>query len=596
MLNDKKYIQKLTFIREYVTNSWRENRGLPARYTLHDDSHSEMVERAIFKLIPETKYSEFSEPEKFYLLSSAWLHDIGMIPDLFGRKDDYKKVRSEHHIRSQRYIEEKRQELGLNQSEARIIGEICKYHKKSEDIVECQETAAGSIRLQLLASYLRLADAIHIDRTRVDESLFKIFLETGMPWDSMYHWLKSFWIDDVSLDFDNLTITIHLLISQKDAENVEIISNMIEEEVRTELYTVKDILIRGGISYFLDVKTKFGLGIEESQKIDLKQIIGNIQLVRKPSAGDVMVAIVDTILPILDLPDKRLAYTSIKTYQSQVIKIVVENRPCHMLASKINRFIENTMREDEKDLSDRQISDKINNIKTKIQQFKEFREESLSELISFTKAILANLESILLFGYSNTVIKALEAVDNEVKKRTKIYVCECGSKNQYNDMNELIYCDGVEYVSQIKKRGYEEIYLMPDILVGNLLSRSLVSKIIVGANGINIKDGVNIKSGTFGHTAGHLTIADLAHLYGIPVFVIVDSYKFGDMNHNEKLEKEINWITGDKKILSKLEGIKFFNPKEDVVDADKVFALVTDYGIFPADKIPDTIRNKVDII
>ncbi|GAH83283.1 unnamed protein product, partial [marine sediment metagenome] len=117
-----------------------------------------------------------------------------------------------------------------------------------------------------------------------------------------------------------------------------------------------------------------------------------------------------------------------------------------------------------------------------------------------------------------------------------------------------------------------------------------------GANGVNIKDKVDIKSGTFGHTAGHLTIAALANLYRIPVFVVVDSDKFGDMDHDEELERKINWITGDKRALAKLEGIEDFNPREDIVDADKVYALVTDYGIFPPHKIPDDIRRKVDII
>jgi translation initiation factor 2B subunit (eIF-2B alpha/beta/delta family) len=462
-----------------------------------------------------------------------------------------------------------------------------RYHTKSEDIMKCEGIVYSNIRLQLLASYLRLADAIHIDTTRVDESLFKIFLETGMPWDSKYHWLKSFWINGVQPDFNNLTITIQLLISPNDAENVNIISDMIEEEVRTELHTVKDILIRGGISYFLDVETKFGLGIDVGQKIDLKQIIGNIQLERKPSASDVMDTIFNTILPILDLSDKRQAYSIIKTYQIEVIKNIVKSRPCHMLASKIHRLIDDNVKEDENDLSSQQIDDKINNLKTKIEEFRKSREESLNDLFLYAKAILGSAESILLFGYSNLVIKALESVENGVKEKSKIYVCECKSKNQYNNMNELVYCDGIEYASQIKKIGYKDVYFVPDILVGNLISRGLVPRVIFGAN------GVDIESGTFGHTAGHLTIADLAYLYHIPVFVIVDSDKFGAMDHNEELKREINWVTGDKRALSKLEGINLFNPREDIVDADKIYALVTDYGIFPANKIPDTIRQKV---
>jgi hypothetical protein len=124
MLRDENYIERLNFIRGYVKHKWEENRGLPARYTIHDASHSERVEEAIYKLIPETKHSEFSEEEKFYLLSSAWLHDIGMIPDLFGRKEDYQKVRSEHHLRSIKYVEKEREALGLSHSEAGIIGEL----------------------------------------------------------------------------------------------------------------------------------------------------------------------------------------------------------------------------------------------------------------------------------------------------------------------------------------------------------------------------------------------------------------------------------------------------------------------------------------
>lgn len=584
MLNDKEYIGKLNFIRDYVINLWKNNRGLPPHFTIHDASHSQCVADAIYKLIPTNRRSQLIEEEKFYLLSSAWLHDIGMIPDLLGTQDNYEKVRQEHHIRSKKYIEKEHEKLGLEVGEAKIIGEICKYHRKTEDIMKCQ-TKFGNVRLQLLASYLRLADAIHIDKTRVEESLFRIFLATGMTWESKYHWLKSFWIQYVIPNFDDLTINISLLISQDDAENVHIIRDMIEDEVRAELYTVKDILIRGGISYFLDVKTEFGPGVPDEYRIDIEQIIGNIQLERKPSASDIITTIIDTILHILDLPDKRQAYSVIKTYQSEVIQNIVKNRPCHILVKKVNNFIEDGIKEDEQNLSDSQVDSKILNIKNKIHGFKESRRESLDTLLRWTRAVLGDYTSILLFGYSNLVIKALESAASEIKEKTKIYICECRGKDQYNDMNELIYCDGIEYASQLKKIGYKEIYLVPDILVGNLIARGLISKVIFGAN------GVDIKTGKFGHTAGHLTIADIAHLYKIPVYVILDSHKFGAMDHDPELEREINWVTGDKKALLKLEGIKLFNPREDTVDADKVYALVTDYGIFPPSRIPDVVRG-----
>jgi hypothetical protein len=229
-------------------------------------------------------------------------------------------------------------------------------------------------------------------------------------------------------------------------------------------------------------------------------------------------------------------------------------------------------------------------MKAKIRRFKEAREDRLKMLQTFTKSILADYGSILLFGYSTLVIKSLEAVEdgiveNGIKKKTTIYVCLGGNRSQYSGTNELTYCDGIEYASQIRRIGYDEVYVVPDILVGNLISRPLVSKVIFGAN------GVDVESGRFGHTAGHLTIADLAHLYRIPVYVIVDSYKFGVMDHKPELERDTPWITGDGKALSKLEGVKRFNPREDTVDGDRLYALVTDHGIFPPNKIPDKIRR-----
>jgi len=48
-------------------------------YTPHGSGHYEAVEGIIYKLIPEHKHIELSESERFFLLASAWLHDIGMI-------------------------------------------------------------------------------------------------------------------------------------------------------------------------------------------------------------------------------------------------------------------------------------------------------------------------------------------------------------------------------------------------------------------------------------------------------------------------------------------------------------------------------------
>jgi len=591
MLSDYNYINKLDNIKTQVKNLWQPNMWAPLYFTIHNQIHNDAVEKAVKKILPKDRCLGFSEKELFYLLASAWLHDIGMIPELFKKKEKPEIVRKTHHIRSGDYIKSNYNHFGLSSSDANIIAQICFYHRRSEDITKCQEDFAG-IKMRLLAAYLRLADAICIGG-RMDESLLKIYLELGMPIESKFHWLKSCWVYDVEPKFDELKLTIHFSVNEDDSPNVKEIIELIKEEVQKELRSVKDILIRGRMTYFLDVEENLGPGLTEQDRIELEQMIGNIKVERKASsATEVVKTFVDSILLILDLPDIHEAYSTIKAYQKQVIKNMLDKRPCHMLVKLLYNIIEANMGEELIKLDDSQIQNKVIQLKNEIVGFNQRRESQLRELYSYTNGILADNQGILLFGYSNMVIEALRLSAPNSAEKTKVYVCECRNKNNYNEINELVYCDGLEYASKIKDLGYKNVYILPDILVGNLMSRKLVKKVIYGANGIDIRDNSRV----FGHTAGHLAIADLAHNYDIPVYVLIDSYKFGEMEPNPNIDRERKWLSGENKIIRRIGSgngkIKTFNPREDVVPIDKIYALITDYGIFPPHQIPEELKNR----
>ena len=104
-------------------------------YARPGDSLVQKVEEMLFSLIPTDRRNQLLEEEWFHLLASTWLHDIGMILDLFGRSEDFKKVRDTHHERSAEYIAQNRDTLGLTPHEAFIIAQICRYHRKKNDIV-----------------------------------------------------------------------------------------------------------------------------------------------------------------------------------------------------------------------------------------------------------------------------------------------------------------------------------------------------------------------------------------------------------------------------------------------------------------------------
>lgn len=589
------YKEKLVQIEKHVSGLWNDkkarvrqdlNSGLFDVYTLHDETHSEKVVEALDKLIPGERANKLSAEEWFYLKASAWMHDIGMIKDLPGLEvDKIQDARKEHHKRTCDYILTNKlfTQLLLDESEAETIAEICKYHRRTEDINDLKLP-----RVQLLASYLRLADAIHIDRTRVDKSLFDIFLQVGMSWEMKFNWLKSFWIKDIEPDFENLTLTIQLNIPEGAVANIDIIKEMVENEIRSELTRVKDILIRHGISYFLYVKAKYsGVACTEDRRIQLSQVISNLQLERKPSASNVANIIFETLLQILNLPNSHDAHSTCQEYRKQVISNVIQKRPCHILVGRINQVLENHLKETT--LPKATEKQQLDQVKAEIKKIQEDREEKIKALVEHAQSILSDYGAILLSGYSDLVIRSLKETQSEVKRETEIYICEGRERTQYNDMNELVYCDGLEYAFQVRAIGFEKVFLIPDILVGNLISRDIIKKVIFGANGVDINDG------RIAHTAGHLSIAELAYSYNVPVYVIVDRYKFGTLGKYHDLQREKEWLTGDVQLLSRLrnEKIELYNPKEDIVEATRLHDFVTDLGTFPPHKIPKELRNFV---
>ena len=53
-----------------------------SEYTIHCIEHSEKVIEKLDLIIPDSLKEELNEYEIFFLLASAYLHDIGMIRDL----------------------------------------------------------------------------------------------------------------------------------------------------------------------------------------------------------------------------------------------------------------------------------------------------------------------------------------------------------------------------------------------------------------------------------------------------------------------------------------------------------------------------------
>jgi methylthioribose-1-phosphate isomerase len=130
------------------------------------------------------------------------------------------------------------------------------------------------------------------------------------------------------------------------------------------------------------------------------------------------------------------------------------------------------------------------------------------------------------------------------------------------------------------KRDRIPITLITDSMVGYVMSKHLVNKVIVGADRI-VRDAVINKIGTY-------TVAVLAHEHNIPFYVAAPTSTF-DLTHEskdiiieERNPKEVTHIDS-KRIAPK--GTKALNPAFDITPLKYVTAIICEKGILSTDEI-----------
>jgi molecular chaperone HtpG len=155
-------------------------------YTPHDTPHSEIVIDRLNDLIQDPIKENLSGYEIYFLMASAFLHDIGMVdfPEMRnGIRDDQLRdhIRENHHLRSKIFIEKYYKDFGIaDNHQATIIGEICAGHRKEnlydkEKFDPDRKYESNTINIPLLSAFLRIADELDLTFERTPVILFDLF-------------------------------------------------------------------------------------------------------------------------------------------------------------------------------------------------------------------------------------------------------------------------------------------------------------------------------------------------------------------------------------------------------------------------------------
>lgn len=560
-------------------------------YTPHGKEHSEEVENLIHRLIPKEKFLKLKEMERFYLLASAWLHDVGMLrsisKEVWGKELDPSEIRKRHHITAQQFIINKYNEFGIEEKDKYFLAKLCRFHRKQVDINECdEELLVGNekYKLRLLAAYLRLADALQIDSSRTPASAYAICLAYDIPSESKLHWIKSKLVAGVNINAENNLITVQFQIPNNDQlrdnnvdpiwvrQKIDSIIKHVMDDLRDELSSVMYILTRSGVSYYLDIEKVETLNYIDKQTLnDLLGLVMNYDILVAPSASKLLEMILVTIANISgyhvkkdetprkfnnDINNNKIT-DDINQFLVKIEKNILAKRSCHLgLRNLIIKLNEAT-----KDCLPENFECFIERINYLFQEHHAYRRKIKKYATSFFKDFIDDYNSfykpsfikegaiinILLFGYSELVIKSIcgfrdhllrelnvepitvrdSKLEKDISKRFRIFICEGQSKTHTAPRDRLLYHDGYSYAFALIKRNFTNLIVIPDIVVGNIIENNNINLVLVGANGFT--------NDVFKHSAGHGTVIKL-----------IKEYNYKNMDSKKMLPKIILVVSTDK--------------------------------------------------
>lgn len=647
---DEDYGQYLEQIRSKVKNLYALEKEKPlAYYTPHGPTHCLAVENYLHRLIPgKIILTNLKQQERFYLLAAAWLHDLGMLRSIaeqyLPRPTSDEEIRQNHHTTSEKFIIDNYDKCGLkysinsiNQFEDReILGKICRWHRKQEDINNVPKTQSircgEEYRVQLLAAYLRLADALHIDSSRAPDFAYSICLAYDIPSETKMHWIKSHLVPGVTIDSKQHKITVEFRLPREDQlkdkkvndewvmNKINIIIDDVMEHLREELASVMFVLANGGLTYYLEIEKKIVYSyIPDDTLTDILSMVTDYDILTSPSSSTLVEMVLRSVSNMagyhlnenqnpFNFDNSRTQNKISKEIAHFIEKLkqdVFKKRSCHYGVIALVNKIETIMQECLPQKLPLFI-EKINGIFQSHFKLKNTIYSVSSEYFSNIRTKLNRKEtlSILLYGYSDLVIKSLCAFKKALNKNENLnfefYICEGRPKTQIMASDKIIYNDGFSYALELKKNNFTNIKIIPDIVVGNVIENHNIDLIMVGANGFSKE--------FFEHSAGHTSILEVAWAYrtrshnSFPKIVLVvstDKYlsepKPVNNQQSEQIiavnkyffwkPKNVNvrqhlWFYPCEEIEKYEQNILFYNPIDDKVPIEYLDYIISNVGYF----------------
>jgi translation initiation factor 2B subunit (eIF-2B alpha/beta/delta family) len=583
----------------------KKSKNVPLPYfTEHGEEHCKSIERYLDDTIwgekEDSKFDFIPTPEEaMYLLSAAWLHDIGMMYGIFdGEKPEdlqnptkVATLRDEHEIRTSKYIHEK-WKSGWSEQEKNWLTNICFYHRRKHPIESFEPVEARSkarrraVRLRVLAALARLGDACHVDQSRVPRPMRNLYDSLGMPPVAVCHWEKAKLISDVDFDHAQRKIVLRGECPTKfefylGSFDLSIVANIVREDLEEELLGVQKILSRYPNACFSAVVDK----VDHIKSLDYRQkqqflSLWPYLLDKATSSSEATAALVQVLRFTTDEAENTRDLG--KTWRDKirfVMRETLKSRPFDFMIRNLYYEVKRVLSLIPHDATS------AKELTAYLEEFLEQMEENCRKMAEFAQGLVKPNDILMVYGYSSNIAKFLENVRPQYGKKS-LYVIACSKPIEKAHLGEGENDKIVEFArecgfKQVKFLSMGALALTLGALRGN--KAACPCKIPLGTHGILGNEGFLCKVGSY-------MIVKMAEEFGAKVIAFGEKTKF--LNNGESYKE----VAGPEKLFSLkvlkphlvYGDVKCISPKMDFVPRKLVDFVVTEEGVLSTKKLKTT--------
>ncbi len=490
---------------------------------------------------------------------------------------------------------------------ANTINLIARYHRRAESIDAAPELRwflGERIRVQLLAAIFRLADALHVDRTRFEQTGFELLARSPQFSDeSRVHWIKSFIVSAIRIDAEAATVHVQSDVPVAselggddfavDSERMRGMIRFIVNDLTEDVLSVGRILLKAGFPPLLGVTADVHEIPAMHYPHDVRAALNHIYASSSPNTSRLITIALDVLQWHLREAEKKgdNATYLLERLEEQKKSLAeqLEQRPCHEALRKVHDLLEAVQRTWNHPHFQRrglaELCGERHVLHTLLEGVRatvldKRREVSDGAKDAEFQKIFADRTDIILYGYSDQVLTLLGRLSETRDDLPNVHVLECRTKTSYAPAGDLLYLDGERYAQALRKQGYRgTVMIEPDAAVGRIVTERERPLVLLGSNAV-------YPGGTFVHSMGHLTVAAAAkavHLRdanGVDkckVVVLTDTMKIGLIRDPRLRERHPNtWLTTQKEVIARLResNIELHNWQEDTVPSELIDSLL----------------------